>query len=261
MNASRHFLARFTHLIGVACLLLICQIGSAATILDYPGVDSVSVNTQAASLLPPQSVFHAPALIDAQAATIIQAWKTEAVTMPWTRLQLQSHIKHKISPTRAARGLALVHVAMYDAYQLANAQKRDSKLAVSMAAAQVLAYLFTGEEKTFERIAFTLAAQMHNSKPDALPEDARSALQLGYMVGLRVVRYGDSDGAQKGWNGVRLQWYGDGRYYGPGAWEPTPPYFYYPPDEPFAPNWRTWALESPSQFRPTPYVFGSPEYL
>jgi hypothetical protein len=40
---------------------------------------------------------------------------------------------------------------------------------------------------------------------------------LGYRVGRTVVQHADQDGAQRGWNGLRLQYYGEPRYYGPGA--------------------------------------------
>lgn len=120
---------------------------------------------QAAQLAAPQSVFHAWAAAQTEADKIITAWQSEPVTLPWTRVQLASYVKHKMMPTRGARGLALVHVAMHDAYLLA-----------------------------------------------------------------------------QGRNGIRLQWYGEGRYYGPGSWVATPPYFYFPPDEPFAHGWKTWVL-------------------
>ena len=60
---------------------------------------------------------------------------------------------------------------------------------------------------------------------------------------------------------MRLQYYGEGRYFGAGTWIPTPPYFYYPPDEPFAPSWRPWLLNPASEFRPTPPAYGSPRYV
>jgi membrane-associated phospholipid phosphatase len=84
---------------------------------------------------------------------------------------------------------------------------------------------------------------------------------LGRRVGRRVIARGEADGAARGWNGVSLQWYGEGRYYGPGAWQATPPYFYYPPDEPFAPGWKPWVLASAGQFRPVPPAFGSERFL
>lgn len=249
-------ITRFLRAGGLICLgLLVTGAGSAGTILDYPA------NPVADKLLLPESAFHATEPIEVEAANIIKAWQTDAVSMPWTTLQLARHVKHKVSPTRAARGLALVHVAMHDAYVLAHVQQQDAQLAVSMAAAQVLAYLFVAEEKSFVRIALAIASQKNGRKAGVLPESAQLALQLGFQVGSRIVQQADTDGAQKGWNGIRLQWYGDGRYFGPGTWEPTPPYFYYPPDEPFAPGWRTWALKNGAQFRPEPLAFGSPEYL
>ncbi|TDR34531.1 PAP2 superfamily protein, partial [Tahibacter aquaticus] len=167
----------------------------------------------------------------------------------------------KAMPTRGARGLALVHVAMYDAYQLAQAQSLEPRLVVSMAAAQVLAYLFPAEERAFDRIAFAVAARLSQSPRDQLPEAAKQALALGQTVGRRVIARGESDGAQRGWSGARLQWFGEGRYYGPGSWEPTPPYFYYPPDEPFAPLWKPWILERADQFRPKPPAYWSAKLL
>jgi hypothetical protein len=76
-----------------------------------------------------------------------------------------------------------------------------------------------------------------------------------------MIARAQSDGAERGWNGLRLEWYGEARYYGSGAWQPTPPYFYYPPDEPFAAAWKTWVLQSASQFRPSPPAFGSARFI
>lgn len=209
-----------------------------------------------------ESAFHGWAGARQDAEAIVKSWNAgEPVTVPWTRVQLGRYVKHKIMPTRGARGLALVHVAMHDALELAQQQQVQPRLAVSAAAARVLAYLFPAEESNFQRIAFAVAAQISGTEPQKLGAEAKQALLLGDLVGRRVVMHAESDGAQRGWNGVRLQWYGDGRYYGPGSWEPTPPYFYYPPDEPFAPTWRTWVLSSAGQFRPVPPVFGSARYM
>jgi hypothetical protein len=233
-------------------------IAMAAPILDYR--DAPELASSPVSSLP-ESVFHAWETADAEAGKIIGAWRTEPTTVPWTRVQLERYVKHKIMPTRGARGLALVHVAMHDAHDTAVTRNMDPRLVVSMAAAQVLGYLFIAEERAFDRIAFSVAAQLSQTKPDALPAEARRALELGRAIGERVVRRGETDGAQKGWNGIRLQWYGEGRYYGTGTWEPTPPYFYYPPDEPFAPTWGTWALDRPDEFRPIPPAYGSSRYI
>lgn len=191
------------------------------------------------------------------AAKIFKAWQTEAPSLALTRLQLEMFVKHKIAPTRGARGLALMHVAMHDAWQLARRDAQlssaERRLALAAAAAQVLGYLFIAEEHHFERIVHQLRL-LQNS-----PGAAR-ALALGRGVGQALVQRAEGDGAARGWNGVRLQWYGEGRYYGPGTWEPTPPYFYYPPDEPFAPGWKTWVVADVSQLRPTPPAFGSEKW-
>jgi len=247
------FMCRF---LAAAVCGVFCVNIQAATILKYAPVEA---GKQRLEVVVPVSAFHNAELADREAAKILQAWQVDAVTVPWTRVQLASYVKHKMMPTRGARGLALLHVAMHDALELAEEANLDVRLTVSMAAAQVLGYLFVAEEKNFDRIALSLAKQIYKS--DVLPASAQDALALGSHVGQLVVRHGDTDGAQKGWNGLRLQYYGENRYYGPGAWEPTPPYFYYPPDEPFAPGWRTWVLSSASEFRPVPPAYGSPKYL
>lgn len=228
---------------------------AAPTVLDHASV------AQMPPLVLPDSAFHDWQQAETEADRIIAGWSTQPLTVPWTRLQLERYVRHKAMPTRGARGLALVHVAMYDAYQLAQAQSLEPRLVVSMAAAQVLAYLFPAEERAFDRIAFAIAARLSGSSRDHLPAAAKQALVLGQAIGRRVIARGESDGAQRGWSGARLQWFGEGRYYGPGSWEPTPPYFYYPPDEPFAPLWKPWILERADQFRPTPPAYWSAKML
>ncbi|WP_018413426.1 vanadium-dependent haloperoxidase [Methyloversatilis thermotolerans] len=211
--------------------------------------------------LMPVSVFHDWDKARNEAAAMAKAWDKEPPGLAWTRLQLAMHVKHKASPTRAARGLALMHVAMRDAALAAQTCGEDVALAQSMAAAHVLGYLFNAEERAFDRIVFELAARHRGHARDKPDEASARALSLGYEVGRQLVAYGDSDGAQHGWNGVRLQWYGEGRYYGPGSWEPTPQYFYFPPSEPFAPLWRTWVPQDLDALRPVPPRYGSPAYL
>jgi len=252
----RRFLAAPLRAIAAASLLATAFVAAAApTLLDHAPA------AQTPPLVLPDSVFHDWQQAETEAQRIVADWTTQPLTVPWTRLQLERHVRHKAMPTRGARGLALVHVAMYDAYQLAQAQSLEPRLVVSMAAAQVLAYLFPAEERAFDRIAFAVAARLSQSPRDQLPEAAKQALALGQKVGRRVIARGESDGAQRGWSGARLQWFGEGRYYGPGSWEPTPPYFYYPPDEPFAPLWKPWILERADQFRPKPPAYWSAKLL
>jgi hypothetical protein len=229
-------------------------------ILDHPTLARDYAATESLRT-PPTSAFHSWEEADREAKKILDAWQSEPSSLAWTRIQLDRYVKHKMMPTRGARGLALVHVAMHDAQLLANAQKIDVALSVSMAAAQVLGYLFVSEERSFDRIVYSLAAKRTRTAKERLSDEAILALSLGYQVGNRVIEHAQNDRAQRGWNGARLQFYGEGRLFGPGTWQPTPPYFYYPPDEPFAPLWRPWTLKSADEFRPTPPAFGSQRYL
>lgn len=240
--------------------MLLCAVG-LATARPLLGYAPASAPLPAAVQSIPQSAFHAWAEVHQKAGAVVEQWRTEPVTMPWTRLQLDLYVKHKMMPTRGARGLALMHVAMHDALDLAQTHGLDSKLAVSMAASQVLGYLFVAEERAFDRLSFAIAAKVTGQSMEALSESALQSIRLGYDVGQAAIHRAEQDGAQRGWNGLRLQYYGEGRYYGPGAWEPTPPYFYYPPDEPFAPQWKPWMLASNDEFRPTPPAYGSERYL
>jgi hypothetical protein len=121
--------------------------------------------------------------------------------------------------------------------------------AVASAAARVLRYLFVPEEGYFDRLAVELARRAV-AEGETTEAAAQAGLAFGAHVGDRLVAYAESDGTARGWNGIRLEWYGEGRLYGPGTWEPTPPYFYYPPEEPFAPTWKTWLMPRADAFRP-----------
>jgi len=189
-------------------------------------------------------------------------------TLAWTKLATDLFVKHKTSPNRAARALAVLHAAMHDA-TVYTRQRCGGKsciadaewLAVSAAAARTVRYLFVAEGNNFDRAVYRLAFAANTSIGVSHSEDKSRWLSVGQIVGEAAVQYAESDGAAKGWNGSNLEYYGEGRYYGPGSWEPTAPYFYYPPEEPFAPGWRTWSLERASEFRPTPPDFATDVYI
>jgi PAP2 superfamily len=243
--------------------LLFCLSNSsdAQTFLRY---DSANFSEDAELALPTSS-YHDWSQAQSEAKAIQLSWQRgEPASLAWTRLMLGRHIKHKTMPTRGARGLAIVHLAMHDAYQLAAQKKMSSslaRLAMSMAGAECLSYLYVAEEKAFFRIALALAALESKTTREQLDKSTLMALNLGRHVAAQVIQRAQTDGAQRGWNGVRLQYYGQDRFYGLGSWEPTPPYFYYPPDEPFAPQWKTWVLRSGAQFRLKPPPFASNRYL
>jgi hypothetical protein len=240
-------------LIFLSLMPLVGFAAATSTILDY----STIVSKRDAVYDP--FIFGKSDTDERKSVGIYKAWQTETLTIPWTSLMLEMVVKHKIAPTRTARGSALLHVAMFDSWQLAT-DDVVKKIAVSTAAVQVLAYWFPAEEHGFDRILAGVLQQLRSNNQYTAEQLSRG-LEIGRQVGTAVVARGESDGAARGWNGVRLQWYGEGRYYGLGSWEPTAPYFYYPPDEPFAPTWKTWVLDSASQFRPTPPAFGSKKFI
>lgn len=194
-------------------------------------------------------------------------------TLAWTQVAIDSFVKHKTSPNRAARALAILHAAMHDAWFFvdercaatgAGSCAQDARiLAVNASAARVLRYVFIAEEGSFDRYVHQLAFAGGQSSDAAHTQivERKKWLAVGQFMGDVAVKYAETDGAAKGWNGSNLEYYGEGRVYGPGSWEPTAPYFYYPPEEPFAPYWRPWALAAPSEFRPTPPAFASARYL
>jgi len=67
---------------------------------------------------------------------------------PWIRYELDTSASHRLNPPRAARALALVSRAMYDA-----AQASHSGAAVDAAAATVLSYRFPDEAARIAAIA------------------------------------------------------------------------------------------------------------
>jgi PAP2 superfamily len=194
-------------------------------------------------------------------------------TLAWTQVATDAFIKHKTSPNRAARALASLHVAMHDAWFFVDercgaaspaACAPDARvLAANAAAARVLRYIFVSEENNFDRYVHQLAfaGAVGSDAAASRIAEQKKWLSVGQLIGEIAVKHAETDGAAKGWNGSSLEYYGEGRVYGPGSWEPTAPYFYYPPEEPFAPNWRPWALSKPSEFRPTPPAFASERYL
>ncbi|MBP6530613.1 MAG: vanadium-dependent haloperoxidase [Burkholderiales bacterium] len=192
----------------------------------------------------------------------------ERPTLAWTKLATDLFVKHKTSPNRAARTLAILHAAMHDASvytrkYCANERciARAQSLAVSAAAARVFRYVFVPEGNSFDRIVDRLAFGDQRVTQNVDAKAISKWLSVGQVVGDIAVAYAESDGAAKGWNGSNLEYYGEGRTYGPGSWEPTAPYFYYPPEEPFAPGWRTWALDRASEFRPARPEFATESYV
>ena len=150
----------------------------------------------------------------------------------WIEVGLGEIASHQTNPPRAARGLALVSVAMLDASTAPAGHRRP---AVEGAAVTVLSHLFPDRAQALEERV-------------TRPRSWRG-WALGRRAGARVVRRARADGSDAPWEGSPPA--------GPGLWVPTPPGFA-PPLEALAGSWRPWNIGSGSALRPgLPPRFGS----
>jgi membrane-associated phospholipid phosphatase len=201
--------------------------------------------------------------------------------LPWTTLALDLIRVHQPNPVRAARALALLHVALYDTL-VATADARaahprpgpamdtaivplgdpvpgassfpSDQAAVAAAASTVLAYLFPKESADALSALAEEAATSQLLAARAFRSDVDAGQAIGRAVGERAVARGKADGSDASWDG-------SGRLTDPGSWHPTPPGYFQQPAEPLAGTWRTWLLASGDQYRPAaPPPFQSPAW-
>ena len=175
------------------------------------------------------------------------------------------------TPVRAARVMALLHVAAYDAlvaawdakyaYRRIAPSATDRRVralvpvgdvpsypsehaAVAEAAAAVLAYLFPAEDT----LAFhALAREAGDARVEAgaaYPSDVDAGAAIGRAVAARVIARARVDGAAEAWTGAIPA--------GDGLWRPTPNKVVGVPFDAGAGGWRTWVLPNGAAFRPTP---------
>jgi membrane-associated phospholipid phosphatase len=111
---------------------------------------------------------------------------------------------------------------------------------VAGAASSILAYLFPDESGTFS----TQAEQAEHSRligGVAFPSDVQAGHTLGQAVAARVIERAKTDGYDAVWDGTMPDT--------PNHWTPDPGT---QPVGPLAGTWKTWVLDSGSQFRPGP---------
>lgn len=206
----------------------------------------------------------------------LASWDEGPLTHPWTDVLLKKIAQYDLSPVRAARAIALLHVAMYDATLAcwdakyaysAPAPTQSSRSVKSLvavpdipsypseratvgeAAATVLSYLFPVDASVFRRMARE-AGQSRVLSGANLPEDVEAGRALGARVGTEVVRRGQQDGSDQSY---RLT-----VPYGPGYWKPP---LVGMAADPTAGSWRPWVLVSSADVTlPPPPFPGSPEY-
>lgn len=198
-------------------------------------------------------------------------WDEGPAGQRWTELTLQMAGAHGPNPVRVARGLALVHVAMYDALVAAWDAKhfynrsgpasldptlmpvvpaRDnpsypSEHAVAAgAASRVLGYLYPQQGLEFFEDLADEAARSRVWAGVSWPSDVEAGLELGRRVADKVLAKAAADGHHKPWDGARVT--------GPCTWNPTPPGYVFPPLEPMWGQVRTWLMANGSQLRAPP---------
>lgn len=202
----------------------------------------------------------------------IDRWDDPTVILPWTQLALDLIKVHQPNPVRAARALALLHVALFDTL-VATEDARSAfrrpgpagdgaivplgrtpgnpssfpseHAAVATAASTVLAYLFPKESAEALTDLADEAARSRLTAGVAFRSDIEAGQAIGRAVGERAVARGKADGTGTSWDG-------SGRLTGAGAWQPTPPGYFQQPTEPQAGRWRPWMLASGDQYRPPP---------
>src|SRR5829696_6485348 len=211
----------------------------------------------------------------------IRQWTARPAVVAWTELATAA-LDESLSPIRQYRANGLLQAAMYDAviaaYDAQDAYSRpapasvddrivpldgvatdrpsfpSAEAAVAGAAAAILTGLLPDATPgRFTDMADEATTALLQAGV-AFPSDVAAGLELGRAVGERGLALAADDQPGSAWDG-------SGRPTGPGFWEPTPPDFVDPPQEPLAPTWHRWVLSSANQFRPAPPpVFGTPAY-
>jgi membrane-associated phospholipid phosphatase len=212
------------------------------------------------------------AMRDRAALDSVAYWDTGAPSYRWSEIAVAEHLKNGIPWNIAARNLALLHIAIYDAMvaawdsKYAYQRPRPSALKNGLkplianpaspsypaehavaagAAAEVLAYVFP-ERAAFFREKAEEAGRSRLVAGVNYPSDVAAGLALGRDVAALVIARGKSDGSDAKWTGSVPV--------GPGKWTGTNPVL------PMTGTWKPWVLDAPGEFRPGPPVaFDSPE--
>ena len=175
------------------------------------------------------------------------------------------------TPVRAARIMALLHVATYDAMVAAweakytynrpapaRASSRVRALvpldgtpsypsehaAAAAAAAMILSYAFPIEDTAAFTREARAAAESRIVAGAAYRSDVEAGWALGRAVAQRVLDRAMEDGSAQAWTGSVPT--------GPGMWQPTPPRRVQVPFDATAGSWRTWVIPSGDAYRPGP---------
>jgi hypothetical protein len=201
---------------------------------------------------------------DKAALDKIAYWDTGAPPYRWSEIAVAEYLKNGANWLVAARGLSLMHVAIYDATVAAweskyaynrprpSAVRADLQTAISnppspsypaehavaaAAASEVLAYIFP-DRAAFFREKAEEAARSRVLAGVNFPSDIEAGTALGKQVATLVIERGKADRTDAKWTGTVPN--------EPGKWNGTNPIL------PAAATWKPWVLSAPDEFRPGP---------
>lgn len=174
----------------------------------------------------------------------------------WNAMVLNAIRADQTPPPQAAKNLAMIHTAMFDAANAADQQyapylpnliapaDTSPEAASAAAAYHVAKHLYP---------AFDHIVRWDNTFAESLRQipdgpSKETSITFGFQVGEAMLRLRDRDGSQlilddrphSDWENLR-----------PGAWRPTPPAY----ADALLPQWKDlkpFAIQSPDQFRPGP---------
>jgi hypothetical protein len=176
------------------------------------------------------------------------------VILDWDATLINTIETSRLPPLPSSRGMAMVHLAMYDAVEGVHptrytfypvpgldpeaAPRHASREAAAIAAADtVMDSLYPAQRATFDAQAQAELAQIEDGQPK------ENGIAWGQTVANAVLTWRSTDGSNT------VVPYTPGT--GPGVWQPTPPAFL----PALAPQWAQvtpFAMTSDSQFRPPP---------
>jgi membrane-associated phospholipid phosphatase len=201
---------------------------------------------------------------DAAALDLVSYWDAGSPSFRWNEFAVDQVIKNNLVGPPAARVMASLHVAIYDAMVAAwdakylHRRPRPSDLNRSLttaipnphspsypsehavaagAASAVLAYFFPQQAAFFNAKAEE-AGQSRLLAGVQYPSDVKDGLEMGRAVAQLVIARAQADGSDAVFSGTIPQ--------GACNWKGANPVF------PMAGTWKPWALTSGSQFRPGP---------
>ncbi|NJM42255.1 MAG: phosphatase PAP2 family protein [Anaerolineae bacterium] len=164
---------------------------------------------------------------DAKTLSQIAYWDAGSPAYRWQNIALAQVVKTPTPPHRAARMLALMNVAIYDAlvvawdakyaYNRSRPSQLDAKLSLAVAlpdspsypsehavaasaAAAVLSYIYPADAKMFEALA-QQAGQSRVLAGVQYPSDVAAGWALGRAVAAKAIERGKADGSDAKWTG------------------------------------------------------------